>query len=109
MTWDLGTGPATRKSPMNNTKAIIDFSGYPAGELDTVAQHAHDKILENVAVFATPTVTMAALATLITTYHAKLSARASKATADALAFNGAREDLETALSRLGNYANDIAQ
>jgi hypothetical protein len=93
----------------NNTKAIIDFSSYPAAELGPVAQHINTRITDNVATFATPTVTMAALGTLIETYNTKLSARASKATADALAFNEAREELETALSSLGGYVNDIAQ
>ena len=96
---------------MQNTKAIIDFSSYTAAELGPIAQHIHDELVANVAVFATPTVTMPAFATLITTYNAKLSARASRATADAMAFinNAAREELEVGLSRLGNYVNDIAQ
>ena len=42
-------------------------------------------------------------------YTAKLSARASRATTDVIAFNTAREALEAALGRLGNYVNDVAQ
>ena len=94
---------------MNYTKAIIDFSSYSAAELGPVAQHIHDELVANVAVFATPTVTMAALATLIATYNAKLSARESRATADVIAFNTAREAVEVALGRLGSYVNEIAQ
>jgi hypothetical protein len=112
-TWDgmaPGMGPAKKKNAMtNNTKAIIDFSSYPAAELGPLATHIHTRITANVATFATPTVTLAALLTLITTYNTKLSARASKATADALAFNESREALETALASLGGYVNDIAQ
>lgn len=94
---------------MQNTKAIIDFSSYTAAELGPLAQHIHDELVANVAVFATPTLAMPAFATLITTYNTKLSARASRATADAMAFNAAREDLEVGLSSLGSYVNGIAQ
>ena len=94
---------------MQNTKAIIDFSSYTAAELGPLAQHIHDELVAHVAVFATPTVAMPAFATVIATFDAKLSARASRATADSIAFNVAREELETALGRLGNYVNDVAQ
>lgn len=104
-----GTVPAPQKKRMNNTKAIIDFSNYVAAELGPVAQHIHEEITAHATVFATPTVSMASLATLLTDYNAKLAARASRATADALAFNESRDALETALSRLGNYVNDVAQ
>jgi hypothetical protein len=93
---------------MSNTKAIIDFSSYTAAELGPVAQHIHDQLEDNVAVFATPVVALPALATLIATFIAALSARESRATEDVIAFNNAREALEEALGRLGNYVNGIA-
>ena len=94
---------------MQNTKAIIDFSSYTAAELGPLAQHIHDELVANVATFATPTVTMAAFATLITDYNTKLVARESHATVDMIAFTNSRDALEAALNRLGNYVNDVAQ
>ncbi|MEQ1861651.1 MAG: hypothetical protein ABMA13_17165 [Chthoniobacteraceae bacterium] len=94
---------------MNNTKAIIDFSPYTAPELGPLAQAIHGKLTENAATYASPPVTMAALQALINTYDQKLVARASRATADVLAFNEAREILEEALGTLGNYVNSVAK
>jgi hypothetical protein len=94
---------------MNNTKANINFDGYTAPELGPVAQSIHDKTLLNAATFTAPPITMAALQTLITTYDQKLVARASRASADVLAFNEARDALAEALSALGNYINSIAK
>lgn len=111
-TWDSGAwdGTAnTKKKIMNNTKAIIDFSGYTAAELGPVAQNVKDKMTANAAVFTAPPITMAALQTLITTYDAKLVARASRATADVIAFNEARDALEEGLAVLGNYVNSVAK
>ena len=93
----------------NNTKAIIDFSGYNAGELGPIAHNIRDKMLLNVATFATPSISLATFQTQITSYDAKLIARASNATTDLLAFNDARNLLEQSLSVLGNYANSIAK
>lgn len=107
-TWD-GTAAANPIKRMTNTKAIIDFSGYTAAELGPLAQHIHDEFVANVAVFATPVVTMPVFATLIANYNAKLAARESRAPADIIEFNNAREALEAALNRLGNYVNDVAQ
>ncbi len=104
--WDGVTAPL--RKAMNNTKAIIDFSDYTAAELGPVAQIIHDKMLLNAATFTDPTITMAALQTLITTYDQKLVARASRASADVLAFNEAREALEEPLGKLGVYVNLVA-
>lgn len=109
--WDSGAtwdGAAAKPKTMN-TKAIIDFSGYTAPELGPVAQTIHDQMLANAATFTTPPVTMAALAALITTYDTTQAARASRATADVIAFNTARAALEDALGLLGNYVNNIAK
>ncbi len=94
---------------MNTTKAITNFQTYKDGDLGPTAQFIHDEMLANAATFATPVITMAALQTLVTDYLAKLSAKASRATADIAEFKVSREALEAALSRLGNYVNDIAQ
>ena len=94
LTWDSGATwngvAATTRKTMSNIKAIIDFSGYTAAELGPKAQTIHDKLTTNAATFASPPVTMAALQTLVNTYDTKLVARASRATADIIAFNEAR-------------------
>lgn len=108
VTWDGVLANPTRPKSMN-TKAIIDFSGYPAAELGPVTHNIHDKITANVATFATPAITMAALQTLVDDYDQKLIDRASRATADIIAFNEVRAELEQALGVLGNYVNGIAK
>jgi hypothetical protein len=105
-TWDGFASPT--KTAMNNTKAVINFETYSAPELGPIAQVIHDKMLLNAATFADPTVTMVELQTLVTTYDQKLLARASRAKADVIAFNEAREALEEGLTRLGNYVNSVA-
>ena len=104
VTWD-----GTAKKNMNTTKAIINFAGYTAAELGPKAQYIHDQMTAHAATFAAPTVSMAALATLVSNYNTKLAARASRDAGAVIAFNTARNDLETALGRLGNYVNDKAQ
>ena len=94
---------------MPTTKATTSFSGYKDGDLGSTAQYIHDEMTANAATFATPTVTMAALATLISDYSTKLATKASRAKADVVAFNDSRAALETALGRLGSYVNDVAQ
>ena len=108
VTWD-GMAASTTNKPMNTTKAITDFSKYKDGDLGPAAQFIHDEMTANAATFTAPPVTMAALQTLVTTYTTKLSAKASRASADVLAFKVARTAVETALGRLGNYVNDVAQ
>ena len=92
-----------------NTRAVIDFTPYPAAELTPKAQTIHDQMVANAATFAAPVPNMPALATLLATYGQKLAARASNASADVLAFNLARHDLEGALHDLGVYVNFIAK
>lgn len=99
----------SRTKTMNNTKAIIDFSGYTAPEFGPVAQSIHDKMTANAATFPTPPLAMPALQALITAYDAKLVARASRASLDVLAFNEARAALEQALGGLGSYVNIVAK
>ena len=92
-----------------NTKAIIDFTPYTAAELTPVGQAIHDQMAANAASFPSPSISPAALQTLLTTYGQKLAARASNASADVLAFNLARHNLEAALHDLGVYVNFIAK
>ncbi len=105
LTWD-GVAPSTRKT-MNNTKASIDFSSYTAAELGPVAHTIHDKMAANAVTFATPPVPMATLQTQVTTYDAKLIARASNAKTDVIAFNEARDTLEESLGVLGNAQSRV--
>ena len=112
LTWGSGAtwnGVIGNKSKSMNTKAIIDFSGYTAGDLGPAAQMIHDKMTANAATFTAPPLTMAALQTLLTSYGQKLVARASRATTDLVAFNTARAALEDTLGALGNYVNGVAK
>jgi hypothetical protein len=107
VTWDSLL--ATRRKPMNNTKAIVDFSGYTAAELGPVAHVIHDQMTANAATFTAPPVTMVDFLADITDYDGKLVARASNASSDVLAFNNARIELEKTLGVLGNYVNSVAK
>ena len=113
LTWSSGAtwnGVVGSKSKsMNNTKAIVDFSGYIAGDLGPAAQMIHDKMAAHAVTFPAPPTAMPAFQTLLTSYDQKLVARASRATADILAFNAARAALEDALGGLGNYVNMVAK
>jgi len=90
------------------TKAIIDFSGYTGPDLFPASQTIHDEMTTNSATFGAPPLTMAAFQLLIDAFESALNKKASKATADIIAFNVARNDLETALFKLGNYVNTTA-
>ena len=74
-----------------------------------MAQHIHDELTAHAAVFVTPFIPMPTLAGMIADFTTKLSARATRATVDVIAFNLCREAVEGALNRLGNYVNDVAQ
>lgn len=104
--WD-GDMPAPRR--MNNIKAIVDFTGYTAADLAPAAQAIHDGMTEFATSFPEPPATMAALATSIATFNSALATKASRATADIIAFNVARHELEELLSELGAYVNLIAR
>jgi hypothetical protein len=91
------------------SKAIIDFTGYTGAELLPTALTIHTQMTANAAVFTTPPLTMAAFKTHIDDYETALNKKASRATADIIAFNVARNDLETVLTGLGNYANTVAK
>ena len=106
LTWD---GEVADLKPMSKVKAIIDFSGYAGPALGPVAQTIHDQTTAHAAAFPAPPVTMPALQTLITTFLAKLTAKASRATADTIAFNVARHAIEVVLGDLGGYVNQVAK
>ena len=114
LSWDSGSAlwdgmAPTKAKTMNSTKAIVDFSGYTATELGPVAHVIHDEMTAHAATFTAPSITMAAFQTLIDDFDAKLVTRASNASADVLAFNLVRTELENALGGLGNYVNSVAK
>lgn len=94
---------------MSKTKVIVDFTDYTAADLAPVARHIGSRMTANAATFDAPPVTMAALATLIDTYEARLIARAGRGTAAILALNETRDELEARLADLGNYVNSVAK
>jgi hypothetical protein len=102
-----GTAATPRK--MSKTKATVDFSHYSAADLAPKAQNIHDKMTENAATFASPPVTMANLQAAITDYMIKMGAKSSRATADYIAANNARDTLEGMLADLGAYVNSVAK
>lgn len=99
----------TSNSKRMHTKAITDFSKYKDAEMGPTAQFIHDQMTANAAAFAAPPVALATLQTQVTAYNTKLGAKATRATADRIAFDMARATLETTLSKLGNYVNGVAQ
>ena len=61
------------------------------------------------ATFPSPPLAMPAFQTLIDTFLGALAKKSSGATADTIAFNIARNDLESALGDLGGYVNIVAK
>ena len=94
---------------MSNIKAIVDFTGYAAADLAPVAQTIQYDMTAAGSTFGSPPISTSALQVLIDAFNNKLAAKASRATADTIAFNIARHDLEEALSDLGTYVNLIAK
>ena len=83
---------------MSKIKAVVDFSGYTGPALAPVAKTIYTQMTAKAATFPAPPVTMVAVQGLITTFDQKLAAKASRATADTIAFNLARHNLEGALA-----------
>ena len=94
---------------MKKTKAIIDFSGYAAADLAPVARAIYKGLSDNAAVFTSLPVTLVAFLAHIAAFEEKLADKASNSTADTIAFNIARHDLEGDLSELGGYVNSLAK
>ncbi|HEY3662584.1 MAG TPA: hypothetical protein VGL24_05470 [Chthoniobacterales bacterium] len=90
-------------------KAILDFSGYAGAALLPAAQTTHDQLALNIALFPELPVAPTDLATLITTYEQALAKKSSRASADFLAFEVARINLESALGENGGYVNIVAK
>ncbi len=110
LTWDGQLPePLTKKKNSMHTKAVIDFRSYTSVEISPIIQHIHDQLTANAALFPNLPFTLVAFQTLIDTFRDCLVARASKATADILAFKAVREQLETDLGTLGNYVNSVAK
>ena len=94
---------------MSKIKAVVEFSSYTGPALAPVAQTIHDKVTANAVTFPTPPMAMPAFQGLVNTFEQKLAAKASRATADTIAFNIARHNLEVALADLGSYVNLVAK
>jgi hypothetical protein len=92
-----------------NTKAVTYFGDYPEGNLSPAARAIHTALTTNAATFGTLPVTLAALDALIDDYDTKLAAKADKSKSSTVAFRAAREELEEALSKLGNHVNNVAE
>ena len=94
---------------MTKTKAKIDFSDYPAADLGPIALNIQTQMTANSAQFpGIPFPLGTTLTPAITTFNTKLAAKASRATADVIAFNIARHELEELLTELGNFVNSVA-
>lgn len=91
------------------TKAIIDFSSYPGAALLPVAQNIQNQLIENAALFPGLPSPAAPFAALIGVFEQALAKKSSRATADHLAFEVARTDLEGALGDNGSYVNTVAK
>jgi len=78
---------ATNPNTMSKIKAVVDFSGYTGPALAPVAKTICTQMTAKAATFPAPPVTMVAFQGLITTFDQKLAAKASRATADTIAFN----------------------
>ncbi len=100
---------ASKSKSMSTTKAVIDFSSYAAAELGPTAQHIHDELTANAITFPSPPITMTAFQTLITAHTQAQAAKASRAKADFIAANAARDTLEVAMGELGTYVNTVAK
>ena len=95
---------------MNKTKAKIDFSGYPGAEVGPLAQNILEQMTANGAQFpGIPFPLGSTLGPAIGNFNTKLAAKESKATADIIAFDVARHDLEGILFELGNFVNSVAK
>lgn len=93
---------------MSSTKATIDFTGYSDVTLPPVAQNVLDNLFGNVN-FPTPPLMQATLQTKLTDYSTALANKSSRATADIIAFNIIRHDLEVMLADLAGYVNIVAK
>lgn len=91
------------------TKAIIDFSSYPGADLLPVAQNIQTQLITNAALFPGLPSAAAPFAALISVFDQALTKKSSRATADHVAFEVARIDLEGALGDNGSYVNIVAK
>ena len=94
---------------MSKIKAVVDFSGYTGANLAPVAQAIHDAMSAAANTFTSPAVAMVPFQAAITDFLKKLAAKASRATADVIAFNLSRHELEGLLGELGGYVNSVAK
>lgn len=90
-------------------KAIIDFSSYPGAELSPIAETIYDQLLLNIARFPSLPTVPDELRRNIDAYNEALAKKNSRATADFIAFEMARANLEGALGEDGSYVNIVAK
>lgn len=81
----------------------------PDGDFTGYCQTIHDMILANVAVYATPSPSLASFQTAIDNYSAALAAAGNGGKALTAAKNEARQDLSRILVRLSVYVNSIVK
>ena len=113
-TWDSGASwdgmALTKRKPMSNIKAIINYSTYTDGNLGPTAHAAHDGVAAHPGTFVTPMPALATFQTHIVAFDAALVAALANPGHDTtLAKNAARAVLVTDLGTLAGYVNLIAQ
>ncbi|HEX3818378.1 MAG TPA: hypothetical protein VHW03_08815 [Chthoniobacterales bacterium] len=89
---------------MSKYKAVVDCSGYTGEALLPVALGVQTGMAGNPH-FPDPPITSAEYALHVDAFQQALAAKASKATADIVAFNVARHQVESDFAELGGYVN----
>ena len=94
---------------MSKTKAKLDFSDYRDGALLPIAQNILTQLTDHAAQFPNlPWVPATTLGPAVTAYKETLAAKSSRATADVIAFQVARRELEGLLAIAGGVVNATA-
>ena len=106
LTWN---GMITINTKTMNTHSSLGFAKSRDGDIGGFATGVHDGITKNATIFATPTITPAALLAAINTYASALGAATNGGKAQTLAKNNARAALEDMLRSLAAYVDGIAK
>ncbi len=93
---------------MSKYKAVVDYSGYTGEALLPVAMTIAGAMTGNPN-FPDPPVSSAEFQASLDDYEQKLANKASKATADIIAFNISRHTMEENLAENGGYVNTTAK
>jgi len=94
---------------MSNIKIITDFSGYAAADLDSITRTIEAGMFSPGTPFVNPPVTFPVLRAALVAFNDALVKLTGHATADIIAFNIARHELEAMLANLGAHVNIVAQ